>query len=52
MEEWQDYRTETGTTYRRRDIPMDIGKARDNFSKDKKPKCFNCNIYRYIAKDC
>ena len=30
---------------------MDIGKARDNFNKDRKPKCFNYNIYRYMAKD-
>jgi len=31
---------------------MDIGKAKDNFNKDEKPKYFNCNIYRYITKDC
>ena len=30
---------------------MDIGKSRDNFDKDKKLRYFNCNIYRYIAKD-
>jgi len=28
---------------------MDIGKSGDNF-KDGKPKCFNCNIYGYLAK--
>ena len=31
---------------------MDIGKAKDNFNKNGKPKCFNCNIYKCIAKDC
>ena len=31
---------------------MDIEKAKDNFNKDGKSKCFNCNIYRYMAKDC
>jgi len=30
---------------------MDIGKSNDNF-KDEKPKCFNCNKYRHMAKEC
>ena len=30
---------------------MDIGKSNENF-KDRKPKCFNCNKYGHIAKDC
>ena len=30
---------------------MDIGKSNDNF-KDGKPKCFNCNKYRHMAKEC
>jgi len=30
---------------------MDIGKSNDNF-KDRKPKCFNCNKYRHMAKEC
>ena len=30
---------------------MDIGKTNDNF-KDGKPKCFNCNKYGYMAKEC
>ena len=29
---------------------MDIRKNNDNF-KDRKPKCFNCNKYRHIAKE-
>jgi len=31
---------------------MDIRKSQDNFDKDRKPKCFNCNIYRHLAKKC
>jgi len=31
--------------------PMDIGKSNDNF-KDRRPKCFNYNKYRHIAKKC
>ena len=30
---------------------MDIGKSNKNF-KDGKPKCFNCNKYRHMAKEC
>jgi len=30
---------------------MDIGKSNRKF-KDGKPKCFNCNKYRHIAKEC
>ena len=30
---------------------MDIGKSKENF-KNKKPRCFNCNLYGYMAKDC
>ena len=46
-----DYKTGTGTTYGGRGQPMDIGKSNDNF-KDGKPKCFNCNKYGYMAKEC
>ena len=52
MENRQDYRTEKEMTYRERDIPMDIGKAKDNFNKDRKLMCFNCNVYGHIAKNC
>ena len=51
IEEWQDYRPGTRTTYRERGILIDIGKAKDNFDKDRKSKYFNCNIYRHIVKD-
>ena len=46
-----DYKTGTGTTYGGRGQPMDIGKSNDNF-KDGKPKCFNCNKYGHMAKEC
>ena len=51
MEGRHDYKTSTGTTYSSRGQPMDIGRSNDNF-KDGKPKCFNCNKYRHIVKDC
>jgi len=50
-EERHDYKMGTGTTYGRREQPMDIGKSNDNF-KDGKPKCFNCNKYGHMAKEC
>jgi len=31
---------------------MNIGKFKDNFYKYEKPRCFNCNIYRHISKEC
>jgi len=30
---------------------MDIGRSNENF-KDGKPKCFNCNKYGHMAKEC
>ena len=51
IENRNKYRTETETTYKGRGIPMDIGKSKDNFDKDGKPRCFNYNIYRHIAKE-
>ena len=30
---------------------MDIGKSNKNF-KNGKPKYFNCNKYKHIAKEC
>ena len=36
--------------YRGRGAFINIGKAKDNFNKNRLPKCFNCNTYRYIAK--
>ena len=50
-ERCHNYKTSTGTTYRGQGQPMDIERSNDNF-KDGKPKCFNYNKYRYIAKKC
>jgi len=47
----QDYKTSTRTTYEGRGQLMDIRKSNDNF-KDGKPKCFNCNKYGHMAKEC
>jgi len=46
-----DYKTSTGTIYGGRGQPMDIEKSNENF-KDGKPKCFNCNKYSHMAKEC
>jgi len=46
-----DYKTSTGTTYGGRGQPMNIGRSNNNF-KDGKLKCFNCNKYGHMAKDC
>jgi len=46
-----DYKTGMGTTYSGRGQPMDIGKSNDNY-KDGKSKCFNCNKYGHMAKEC
>jgi len=46
-----NYKTSTGITYGGRGQPMNIGKSNDNF-KDGKPKCFNCNKYGHMAKEC
>jgi len=31
---------------------MDIGKSRNNFDENRKPRCFNYNLYGYLAKEC
>jgi len=49
-EECHDYKTSTGTTYGGQGQPIDIGKSNKNF-KDGKPKCFNYNKYKHIAKE-
>jgi len=46
-----DYKTGTETIYGGQELYMDIGKSKENF-KDRKPRCFNCNLYGYMAKDC
>ena len=51
MEGRHDYKTSTGTTYGGWRQPMDIVKSNNNF-KDGKSKCFNCNKYSHIVKEC
>ena len=46
-----NYKMSTGITYGEKGQPIDIGKSNDNF-KDKKSKCFNCNKYGHMAKEC
>ena len=52
IESQHDYRTGTRTIYEGREAFIDIGKIKDNFNKDRRPKCFNCNTYGYMAKEC
>ena len=47
----QDYKTSTGIIYSRQGQPMDIRKYNDNF-KNRELKCFNCNKYGHMAKEC
>jgi len=50
-EERNDYKTSTGIMYGGRGQLMDIRKSNENF-KDGKPKCFNCNKYGHMTKEC
>ena len=52
MESQHDYKTRTETTNRGRRAPINIGKSKYNFSKDRKLRCFNYNTYRHIANNC
>ena len=52
IESQHDYKMRIETTFEGWGAPMDIRKSWDNFDKDGKPKCFNCNIYRHITKEC
>jgi len=31
---------------------MDIGKAQDSFDGNGRPRCFNCNVYGHMAREC
>ena len=52
MESRHDYKIGTRMTFGGQGIPMDIGKSQDNFDENRKPRCFNCNVYGYIVKEC
>jgi len=51
MESRHDYKISTGIIFRGREALIDIGKSRNNFDKNRKPRCFNCNLYRHLAKE-
>jgi len=46
-----DYRTSSGITYGGMGKPMEIEQQQNN-GQGCKPKCYNCNKYGHIAKDC
>ena len=50
-EECHNYKMSMGIIYGGKGQPMDIGKSNDNF-KYGKPKYFNYNKYRHMAKEC
>ena len=52
MKSQQNYKTSTETIFGGREAPMDIGKSRNNFDENGKPRCFNCNLYEHLAKEC
>ena len=52
MESQHNYKTSTRTIFGGRGAPMDIGKSRNNFDENRKPRCFNCNLYGHLAKEC
>jgi len=46
-----DYKTGSGITYREIGKTMEIGQQQNN-GQGHKPKCYNCNKFGHIAKDC
>jgi len=46
-----DCRTGSGITYGGMGKPMEIGQQQNN-GQGHKTKCYNCNKFRHIAKDC
>jgi len=51
-ESCHDYKTGTETTYGGKGAFINIGKFKNDFDKDGKPKHFNYNTCRHITKDC
>ena len=39
----------TGTIFGGQRAPMNIGKARDSFDENGRPRCFNYNTYRHMV---
>jgi len=46
-----NYKTGTKIIYRDKRTLIEIGKPKDNYNKDRKLRCFNCNIYKHMAKN-
>jgi len=46
-----DYKTGSGITYGGMGKPMEIGQQQNN-RQGRKPKCYNCNKFGHITKDC
>jgi len=51
IESRHNYRTRIGIIYGGRGALIEIGKSKDNYDKDRKPRYFNYNVYRHIEKD-
>jgi len=52
MESQHDYKTSTKIIFGGRGALMDIGKSRNNFNESGKLRCFNCNLYGHIVREC
>ena len=39
-------------TFREQEMPIDIGKTKNNYDKKERLKCFNYNKYGHMAKKC
>jgi len=48
---YYDYKTSSGITYGGMGKPMEIGRQQNN-GQGHKPKCYNCNKFGHIEKDC
>ena len=50
IESRHDYKTGIRTIFRGKGVPMNIGKSRDNYNKEERPRYFNYNTYEHMAK--
>ena len=46
------YKMGTGTTFGGWRVPIDIVKAWDSFDENRRPRCFNCNTYGHMVREC
>ena len=52
IESWHNYETSIKTTFGGQGAPIDIRKAQDNFDENGKLRCFNCNAYGHMVREC